>query len=133
MIRTASLASVVADLHRHSSTVYAALRVNGRTGQSDCVSVAACDDATPDVKDAIHFWQLDDLRAGDLHPAVRRAHAHLLQHGWRDVELRRDGETSQCWARHPHEPYAVHLLTLGHLRRLAVSVSTAPFRVEPLP
>lgn len=106
--------------------------MNGRTGQNDRIHFTRCS-ADSEVRDAVHAWQLDDLRRTDLDAAITRAHTRLLAQGWINAALLQPG--SEARAHHPREPYTVQLLAFSDLHRIAVSVSTPPFLVigQPTP
>ncbi|BFV56610.1 hypothetical protein KCMC57_up17140 [Kitasatospora sp. CMC57] len=131
-LRIATEDQIGNELKQVSAKVQEVLAVQGRTGQSEALNFSDCEDqdAGRGTRDAIHFWQIDDLAPADLVPAIDRLHEYFQAGGWNGIGHERTAENSdlRTWAKNPEKTVAVVAESFRPMNRIIVRVSSNCFR-----
>ncbi|MFI5529356.1 hypothetical protein ACIA8O_12535 [Kitasatospora sp. NPDC051853] len=131
-MRVTNEATIEAELRKVSEQVYGVLGVKGRRGEGDAVNFSQCEgQSDPNVRDAIHFWQVDDLDPAELNPAVERLRDHLKASGWIGLGEKWDaGKVDlEVWGKNPEKTVAVWAQAFHPKNRVIFRVSTPCFRL----
>lgn len=131
-IPTLSPDEVEKQLYSYSSTLYDAVAVRGRTGESDSILASPCGGDWNDLSiySLTHLWQLDEVTLKDQHEGVRNLHGLLRENGWEITEatLVKEEEWEHEWsslrATHHEDGYSMRAETITDLDRIGFSVSS---------
>ncbi|MFJ9521094.1 hypothetical protein ACIRPK_22930 [Kitasatospora sp. NPDC101801] len=131
-LRIATEDQIRAELKQASDRAYQALGVKGRLGQSEAVNFSGCEDhgGSKDARDAIHFWQVDDLDPVELNPAVERLQKWLKDEGWGGLGDQWDANRvdHEVWGKNPEKTVAVWAQSFRPMNRIIFRVSAACFQ-----
>ncbi|MFB9368251.1 hypothetical protein [Kitasatospora albolonga] len=130
-MRTATKDQIRTELKELSARVYAATGLKGRLGENDTVNFSVCEGKPENVKDAIHFWQVDDLGPDELNPGVEKLREYFKANGWTGIGEKRDAAKVdlEVWARNPENTAAVWAQAFSPKNRVIFRVSTPCFQV----
>lgn len=132
-LRIATEDQIRTELTQISDRVYAALGVKGKFGESDDVNFSLCASFgdQPDIKDAIHFWQVDDLDPAELNPAIERLRDYLKANGWTNIGEGWDADhvDREVWGKNPENTAAIKAEAFTPKNRLIFQVSTPCFKI----
>ncbi|MER5865231.1 hypothetical protein [Kitasatospora sp. NPDC002040] len=131
-LRIATEDQIGNELKQVSAKVQEALAVKGRTGQSEALNFSDCQDKGTEKgsRDAIHFWQIDDLAPADLDPAIDRLNAYFKANGWDGLGHERTADKAdlQTWGKNPEKTVAVFAQSFHPMNRIIVRVSSNCFK-----
>ncbi|WP_405019808.1 hypothetical protein OHV05_26080 [Kitasatospora sp. NBC_00070] len=132
-LRIATEDQIGNELKQVSAKVQEAFAVKGRTGQSEALNFSDCEDKDADkgARDAIHFWQIDDLAPADLDPAVSRLYKYFEVNGWIGLGQERTADKAdlKVWAKNPEKTVAVFAQSFHPMNRIIVQVSSSCFKI----